>query len=142
MTRRRKEPRWLGASFAVYANREVVAQSGGIAGVRDMGLLESALARGAQRWAYDESADLCDAAAAVCYGVCKNHPFLDGNKRTAFQCAYVILRTNGLRLKADELDVVMEMEMLADGRRSERDCASFLRINALGKQSARRKKRG
>jgi len=140
VSKRGKEPRWLSASFAVYANQEVVSQSGGIAGVRDLALLESALARGAQRWAYDESADLCAAAAAVCHGVCKNHPFLDGNKRTAFQCAYVILRTNGLTLKADELDVVIEMEMLADGRR-ERHFASFLRLSALGPQSTRSRRR-
>ena len=130
MKHRGKEPRWLTTSFAIFANQEVVAVSGGIAGVRDVGLLESALARGAQRWVYDEHADLCDVAAAVCYGVCKNHPFLDGNKRTAFQCAFVTLRTNGLHLVADELDVVIEMEMLADGRRSERDFAAFLRTNS------------
>jgi death-on-curing protein len=129
VSRRRKAPKWLSASFAIFANQEVVAHSGGIAGVRDLGLLESALARGAQRWACDEGADLCDAAAAVCHGVCKNHPFLDGNKRTAFQCAYVTLRTNGLQLMADELEVVMEMEMLADGRRSAGDFAAFLRVN-------------
>lgn len=138
MTGRGREPRWLGASFAVFVNQEVIAHSGGIAGVRDAGLLESALARGAQRWAYDDEADLCDAAAAVCFGVCKNHPFLDGNKRTAFQCAYVILRTNGLRFTADELDVVIEMEMLADGRRSERDFAAFLRANAMRPRGGRR----
>ena len=138
MTRRGKEPRWLGTSFAIFTNQEVVAQSGGIAGVRDIGLLESALARGAQRWAYDDEADLCDAAAAVCYGVCKNHPFLDGNKRTAFQWAFVILRTNGLHLKADELDVVVEMEMLADGRRSERDFAAFLRANSVKPRARKR----
>lgn len=130
MSGRGKEPRWLETSFAVFVNQEVIAHSGGIAGVRDAGLLESALARGAQRWAYDDEADLCDAAAAVCFGVCKNHPFLDGNKRTAFQCAFVTLHVNGLHLVADELDVVMEMEMLADGRRRERDFASFLRANA------------
>lgn len=131
MRRRQKEPRWIGVSFAVYANREVVAQSGGIAGVRDQGLLESALARGAQRWAYDETADLFDAAAAVCYGVCKNHPFLDGNKRTAFQCAFVLLHTNGAQLKAAELEVVLEMEQLADGRRSEPAFAAWLRANCV-----------
>lgn len=138
MTRRGKEPRWLTPSFAIYANREVVALSGGLAGVRDMGLLESALARGAQRWAYDESSDLCDAAAAVCYGVCKNHPFLDGNKRTAFQCAYVILRVNGRHLVADELDVVSEMEQLADGRRSEPHFAAWLRANSVASGARRR----
>ncbi len=138
MSRRAKEPRWLGTSFAVFANQEVVAHSGGLAGVRDVGLLESALARGAQRCAYDEDADLCDSAAAVCYGVCKNHPFLDGNKRTAFQCAFVIVRTNGLHLRADELDVVVEMEMLADGRRSESDFAAFLRANCVKPRTRRR----
>lgn len=138
MMRRGKEPRWLKTSFVVYVNQEVVAHSGGIAGVRDAGLLESALARGAQRWAYDDEADLCDAAAAVCYGVCKNHPFLDGNKRTAFQCAFVLLRVNGLHLVAGELEVVMEMEMLADGRRSERDFAAFLRANIRRVRTGRR----
>ena len=129
MSRRGKEPRWLTPSFAIFANREIATVSGGSAGVRDHGLLESALARGAHRWAYDETADLFDAVAAVCHGVCKNHPFIDGNKRTAFQCAYVLLRVNGVRLRAAELDVVLEMEQLAAGTRKEADFAVFLRTN-------------
>ena len=128
------EPTWIDATFAVYVNREVVEQSGGITGVRDHGLLDSALARGAQRWAYDESADLFDAAASVCHGVCKNHPFLDGNKRGAFQICYVLLRINGFRIEAPELEVVLMMESLAAGTRSERELSVFLRTHAKGRR--------
>ncbi len=125
----RKTIRWLSVEFVEYVSEQVVAQSGGSHGLRDRGLLESALARGQQRAAYDESADLCDLAASLGYGLAKNHPFVDGNKRTAFQCVYVFLADNGLQLRAEEMDVVLTVEGLAAGRVSEPDFASWLRAN-------------
>ena len=124
-----KKLRWLSAPFAVFVNEQVVAQSGGSPGLRDRGLLESALARGQQRATYDESADLRDLAASLGYGLVKNHAFVDGNKRTAFQCVYVFLADNGLRLVAEELDVVLTVEGLAAGRVSESAFADWLRGN-------------
>lgn len=125
----RKKLRWLSVEFAVFANAQVVAQSGGSAGLRDRGLLESALARGQQRASYEEDADLCDLAAALGFGLVKNHSFVDGNKRTAFMCVLVFLADNGLRLVADEMDVVLTMEGVADGRVSEPAFADWLRAN-------------
>jgi len=127
--RARKKLRWLSAPFAEFVNEQVVAQSGGSAGLRDRGLLESALARGQQRANYDESADLCDLAASLGYGLVKNHAFVDGNKRTAFQCVYVFLADNGLRLVAEEMDVVLTVDGLAAGRVSEPAFAEWLRVN-------------
>jgi death-on-curing protein len=126
---RPKKLRWLSSPFAVFVNEQVVAQSGGSTGLRDRGLLESALARGQQRATYDESADLCDLAASLGYGLVKNHAFVDGNKRTAFQCVYVFLADNGLQLVAEELDVVLTVEGLAAGRVSEPAFADWLRSN-------------
>jgi death-on-curing protein len=126
---RPKKLRWLSSPFAVFVNEQVVAQSGGSPGLRDRGLLESALARGQQRATYDESADLCDLAASLGYGLVKNHAFVDGNKRTAFQCVYVFLADNGLQLVAEELDVVLTVEGLAAGRVSEPAFADWLRSN-------------
>jgi len=125
----KKKLRWLSAPFAVFVNEQVVAQSGGSPGLRDRGLLESALARGQQRATYDDSADLCDLAASLGYGLVKNHAFVDGNKRTAFQCVYVFLADNGLQLVAEELDVVFTVEGLAAGRVSEPAFADWLRAN-------------
>ena len=125
----RRKRRWLSAPFAVFVNEQVVAQSGGSPGLRDRGLLESALAHGQQRETYDESADLCDLAASLGYGLVKNHAFIDGNKRTAFQCVYVFLADNGLQLVAEEMDVVLTVDGLAAGRVSEPAFAEWLRAN-------------
>jgi death-on-curing protein len=127
--RGRKSLRWLSVPFAVFANEQVVAQSGGSPGLRDQGLLESALARGKQRAACDDSADLCDLAAAMGYGPAEYHPFVDGNKRTAFQCVYVFLADNGLQLVAEEMDVVLTIDGLAAGNVPEPDFADWLRAN-------------
>ena len=124
--------RWLSVPFAVFVNEQVVAQSGGSPGLRDQGLLESALMRGRQRASYDDAADLCDLAAAMGYGLAKNHPFVDGNKRTAFQCVYVFLADNGLQLVAEEMDVVITVDGLAAGNVSEFAFADWLRASTAG----------
>jgi death on curing protein len=96
-------------------------------GVRDVGLLESALARAPNRWGLDETADLPDLAASYCFGIAKNHPFLDGNKRVAFQIMFVFLGLNGLQLTAKEVEVVRIMVDLAAGSLTEAELASWIR---------------
>jgi death-on-curing protein len=102
-------------------------EHGGSPGVRDEGLLESALARPQQKWAYAEAPDLAVLAAAYAFGLAKNHGYIDGNKRVAFMAAYVFLGLNGNDLDADEPDVVRTMERVADGRLSEAGLAAWLR---------------
>lgn len=91
-------------------------EHGGSPGIRDEGLLESALARPQHKFAYAKRADLATYAAAHAFGLAKNHGFIDGNKRAAFMTAYVFLGLNGQDLDAAEPDVVTTMEHVADGR--------------------------
>jgi death-on-curing protein len=105
-----------------------LAEHGGASGVRDAGLLESALARPLNRHAYGET-DLFTLAAAYTFGIARNHPFVDGNKRTAFLAAFIFLRINGLHLVADEISAVASMLEVAAGKMSEAEFAGWLREN-------------
>ena len=103
-----------------------LAEHGGAPGLRDEGLLESALARPRHLHAHGEE-DRCTLAAAYGFGLVRNHPFIDGNKRTAFLATYVFLRTNGLRLVAEEADAAQAMLTLAAGHMDEEAFAHWLR---------------
>jgi death-on-curing protein len=106
-----------------------VKQHGGALGLRDQGLLDSALQRAPNHWHYQPSIDLPYLAALYGVGLAQNHPFVDGNKRTAFQAMYVFLGLNGLRLSACEVDVVVIMREVASGALKEDDVASWIREN-------------
>jgi len=124
-----KEPLWLEAYAVLAMHEEQIREHGGSYGVRDEGLMESALARPRQLFHYGDSVDLFALAAAYGYGVAKNHPFVDGNKRTAFQCMYVFLDINGIELTATEEDTVVTILHLADGSLSEAELAAWLKAN-------------
>ena len=126
---RPREPHWLDADIVLAIHESVLAEHGGLAGVRDAGLLASALDRPRNKWGYEETGDLHDLAAAYGFGVAKNHPFADANKRTAFQTMFVFLQVNGLDLAADEAEVILTMVRLAEGKRSERRLAAWLKAN-------------
>ena len=96
-----KEPFWLSQEIIVGIQGRLLARFGGLDGLRDEGLLKSALARPQQLLNYD-SPTLYDLAASYTYGIVKNHPFLDGNKRAGFMAAYTFLAINGLQLGASE----------------------------------------
>jgi death-on-curing protein len=104
-----------------------IREHGGLAGIRDETALESALARPRHKWHYEEATDLTTLAAAYGFGVCRNHPYRDGNKRVAFVVMAVFLELNGLMLKADETEVVTVMLALAAGTLSEKRLATWLR---------------
>lgn len=104
-------------------------EHGGQLGLRDENLLESALARPRQRFAYDEEADLCALAACYGFGLARNHPYLDGNKRIAFLAMYVFLALNGREIQASEPAVVDLMLELARGELDEKTLAAWLRTN-------------
>lgn len=123
------DPVWIEAELALAIHDRQLAEHGGPIGVRDADALESALARPRNQWAYGET-DLCKLAAAYAYGLARNHPFTDGNKRTAWVLARLFLALNGvkiayareeavrmvLELAAGELDEVAISDWLTDRR--------------------------
>jgi death-on-curing protein len=109
-------------------------EHGGLTGVRDETALESALARAQQKWNYAEKADMALLAAAYGFGLVKNHPYRDGNKRIGFLAIVTFLGINGYEFEASDTDVITEMLTLADGRVLEQELADWIR-----KHSAERK---
>lgn len=111
---------------------ESLAEHGGASGVRDRGLLESAMARPENLFVYGEP-DIFDLASAYASGVVRNHPFVDGNKRTGFLSAAVFLDINGYSLGADEADATLKTIALAASEISDADYATWLRENSSAK---------
>jgi len=109
-----KEPEWLSVDILLDVHAEQLALFGGSDGVRDVGLLESALARPVNKFAYGET-DLAPLAAAHAFGIARNHPFLDGNKRVAFASILVFLGLNGWDLDAPPEEATAVMLALAAG---------------------------
>ncbi|MBV9266654.1 MAG: type II toxin-antitoxin system death-on-curing family toxin [Acidobacteriaceae bacterium] len=108
-------PEWVAYSVVLAIHEAQLAEHGGSAGIRDEGLLQSALARPQNVYAYSETATLYDLAAAYAIGLAKNHPFIDGNKRTAWVVCAVFLELNGISVVIAEQDVVSTMLDVADG---------------------------
>jgi death-on-curing protein len=106
-----------------------IREHGGLAGLRDENALESALARPRQKWHYEGATDLPTLAAAYGFGLCRHHPYRDGNKRVAFVVMVVFLELNGLVFDAEEAEVVALMLALADARLSEDQLATWLRTH-------------
>lgn len=125
------EPEWLSKDLMLAVHDEQLAEHGGGIGVRDAGLLESALERPRNRFAYDPAADLPTLAAACAFGLARNHPFVDGNKRTAFVAAEVFLELNGMTVTAHDEACVLTMVRLAAGEMEEPAYAAWLRENAV-----------
>jgi death-on-curing protein len=123
-------PIWIEASEAVALHDRLLAIDGGAAGVRDRALLESALARPRQRVAYAERASIVELAAAYTAGVVKNHPFIDGNKRTGFVVGILFLELNGFRFVASEEAAAEAVIALAAGELDEDGYAKFLANNS------------
>jgi death-on-curing protein len=125
------EPTWLDRPILEALQADQVLEHGGSLGIRDEGLLDSALARPQQKWHYEPATDLATLAAAYAFGVAKNHPFVDGNKRAALVAAYTFLAINDLDLDAPETEAVSMMLGLADGSIPEEDLASWIRSHLI-----------
>ena len=121
--------RWLAADVLLAVHEEQLAEHGGAAGVRDLGLFESALARPQNVAAYGNP-DAADLAASYGVGLAKNHPFNDGNKRTAFVAVELFLALNGHDLVADDADCVLTMLAVAAGSLDEPGFAAWLRTHS------------
>jgi death on curing protein len=119
---------WLLEETITAIHHRQIAEHGGSEGLRDEGLLLSALARPQNLLAYGESApDLASLAAAYAYGIARNHPFVDGNKRTALVAARTFLILNGVDLEATQDDKVLTFLSLAEGAVSEEELAEWIR---------------
>ena len=126
MTADRDEPLWLDIDVALAIHDRQLAEHGGGGGVRDLGLLESALARPINSWAYGD-ADPAALAASYAFGVARNHPFVDGNERTAWVLARLFLAMNGHELVFAASDAIAAMFALAAGELSEEELADWFR---------------
>ena len=117
---------WLDADVLRAVHEEQLAEHGGASGTRDEGLFESALARPQNLVAYGDP-DAADLAAAYGFGIARNHPFIDGNKRTAFVAVELFLGLNGFDLIADDSDCVLTMLAVAAGQMDDAALARWLR---------------
>jgi death-on-curing protein len=124
-----KEPIWIDERDALALHDRLLALHGGASGVRDGGLLKSALSRPQQSFAYEEKADLIEMATAYTAGIVRNHPFVDGNKRTGFVVGILFLELNGHRFTAREEDATQAILALASGTLDEAGYRAFLRAN-------------
>ncbi len=123
---------WISKELAIAAHDRQLAEHGGTSGVRDETLLESALARPQQLYAYgDPKPDLADLAASLAFGVARNPPFVDGNKRTAAVCCELLITLNGARLTATDAALYPRYMALAEGRLPETEFAAWLRENTV-----------
>jgi len=121
---------WLDASILLAVHDEQLVEHGGISGVRDNGMFESALAKPKNLVAYGEP-DFAELAAAYGFGLARNHPFLDGNKRTAFVAVELFLRLNGYVLEAKDATCVLTILAVAAGEIDEQSFASWIRKNSV-----------
>ena len=122
------EPEWLDIDIVIDIHAEQLALFGGADGVRDRGLIESALGIPQHKFAYEES-DLAALAAAYAFGIAKNHPFVDGNKRTAFASMLVFLGLNGIDFDVPPQDATVMIMALAGGEVSEESLTRWIRDN-------------
>ena len=124
-----REPVWIDERDTVALHDRVLAIYGGAAGLRDDALLKSALARSQQHYAYTEPPDIIGLAAVYTAGMVRNHPFVDGNKRTGFIVGILFLEMNGYRFTASEEDAAHAVWELAAGKLDEAGYGAFLRGN-------------
>ncbi len=122
------EPFWLTSQIVIAIHDEQLAIHGGAGGMRDEGMLESALDRPRNRWAY-EQAELPELAAAYAFGIARNHPFVDGNKRTSLLALYTFLGVNDIDFIVPEADAAAMILSLAAGEVSEQSLARWIRDN-------------
>lgn len=127
------EPKWLSLTQMMMLHAESLRQFGGSPGIRDQGLLESALGRPRNRWHYEQTSSVFELAAAYGFGIAKNHAFVDGNKRTALLAMRAFLFSNGNNFSPDEVETVTVIEGLAAG-----DVDEELLAHWIGENSSKR----
>ncbi len=128
------DPNWVLQEIVVSVHQMLIAEHGGLPGIRDLALLESALNRPKQQIAYGGEYGLPELAASYCFGLARNHCFVDGNKRIALTVVGVFLEMNGYELNAPEADTVLIIENLASGKIEEIDLAAWFADNIIKKK--------
>lgn len=120
-----KEPKWILRDVVIAIHQMLLAEHGGLPGIRDNALLDSALSRPQNLFAYNDSVTIFELAASYSYGLALNHPFIDGNKRVALTAAAIFLEINGFSPDATEPETVIVFEDLAAGLIAEKQLASW-----------------
>jgi len=131
----RREPIWLSRVVVDAIHSDQVREHGGLPGVRDENVLESALARPKHKWHYADTTDFAQLAAAYGFGLVMNHPYRDGNKRIGFLAMVTFLGINGLEFEVGDAEAVDEILALADGRVTEDALADWVRAHAPRRRS-------
>ena len=126
----RPEPRWLGRLAIDEAHYHQVRTHGGPHGIRDENALEAAVARPRHRWSYEPDAKLVDLAAAYAFGLMKDHPYVDGNKRTALVVLVAFLDVNGIELTATSGEALMAMLAVAAGEMTEAELTDWIEAHS------------
>jgi death on curing protein len=124
-----KTPKWVDRRALVLLHGETLAEHGGLPGLRDDGALDASLARPRHLHAYEPEADLPGLAAAYGFGIVRNHPFNDGNKRAGFLAMGLFLERNSRELTADPVEAIAVILRLAEGKMTELELASWIRQN-------------
>ena len=124
-----KEPVWVLEKTVIAIHSEQITEHGGASGIRERGLLQSALAASQNLWHCRRHSSLCQIAASYAYKLCKNHPFIDGNKRTAYVVSQLFLNLNGLTITASDENRVYVFLGLANGEITEQNFAKWLEKN-------------
>ncbi len=124
-------PLWVLPEVVIAVHQMLLEEHGGLPGIRDEALLDSALSRPRQRFAYGDKFSVFDLAASYSYGLAKNHPFMDGNKRIALSVGAIFLEMNGYSLNAPEAETVVIFEQLAGGDLSEENLADWFKISSV-----------
>ena len=125
------EPNWVLDEVVFSVHQMLLSEHGGGTGVRDKALLESALSRPKQRYDYEPESTMSQLAASYSFGLAKNHPFIDGNKRIALAVGAVFLEINGFTLNAPEPETVIIFEQLASGNITESELANWFSLNSI-----------
>ncbi len=126
------EPKWLSRMVIDAIHTDQIREHGGVLGLRDENGLESALNRPRNKWQYEHDADLASLGAAYAFGLARNHPYNDGNKRVALVAMLAFLAINGHDFNADDEDVLSTMLALAAGRVTEPQLAAWIRARISG----------
>ena len=125
----KKAPHWISKKVLLLLHEESLSMFGGARGLRDEGLLDSALGRPQNRLVYDSASMIAELAASYAFGIAKNHAFVDGNKRAAFLSIGVFLSSNGYALEAGQVDAIQTILALASGSLDEPGLAVWIKAN-------------
>ena len=135
MAKRRREPEWLTRVVVDAIHNDQLREHGGLTGIRDENALESALARPREKWHYEDHIDMPTLAAAYGFGLVRNHPYRDGNKRIGFLAMVTFLGVNGYAFSDTDVDVVAEVAALAAGTVSEEALTAWIRQHSSRRRS-------